>query len=142
MAHAPEGAMSIKSFRDLVAWQRGMTLAEQIYSLTRKFPPSERYGMSFQLRKATTSIPSNIAEGHQKPTRSYLYHLNIALGECNEAQTQLELSYRVGLAPESTVKPILADADEVGRLVRGLLNSVERRSQSDSDEGPERPDRP
>jgi four helix bundle protein len=60
--------MSVHSFRDLVAWQRSMTLAVDTYKLTRSFPSSERFGLSFQLRKAATSIPSNVAEGHVKPT--------------------------------------------------------------------------
>ena len=55
--------MSIQSYRDLEVWQRGMTMAEWAYALTRDYPPEERYGLTSQIRRAATSIPANIAEG-------------------------------------------------------------------------------
>ena len=118
--------MTIKSFRELLVWQRSMTLAEQVYELTNSFPREERYGLTAQLRRASVSIPSNIAEGHMLQTRHYLHHLTVAGGSDAELQTQLELSYRVGLTSEPRVVPILEHAAEIGRMLRGLHTAVER----------------
>jgi four helix bundle protein len=63
--------MSITSYRDLDAWQVGMTLAEAVYDVTENFPARERYGLAAQLRRSASGIPSNVAEGHQMGTRSY-----------------------------------------------------------------------
>ena len=71
---------TITSYRDLDAWQLGMTLVETIYALTQAFPVEEGFGLSAQVRRAAVGIPSNVAEGHQLGTRSYRHHVLIALG--------------------------------------------------------------
>lgn len=118
--------MTIKSFRELLVWQRSMTLAEQVYTLTEDFPSSERYGLTAQLRRASVSIPSNIAEGHMLQTGHYLHHLTVAAGSNAELQTQLELGYRLRLTSQSRVMPILDEAAEIGRMLRGLHAAVAR----------------
>jgi four helix bundle protein len=67
-----------QSFRDLIAWQRAMDLADMVYDLTEHFPPRELFGLASQMRKSAISIPSNIAEGSRRKTRSYVHHLTIA----------------------------------------------------------------
>ena len=119
--------MPIKSFRDLVVWQRAMTLVEHVYAATEHFPVSERYGLVAQLRKAAVSIPSNIAEGHARRTGHFRHHVNIALGSEAELQTQLELAYRLKLAPKAQVQPILDEAADVGRLLHGLERALAAR---------------
>jgi four helix bundle protein len=69
------------TYRDLVVWKQGMDLTEQCYKATAPFPRSELYGLTSQLRRASVSIPSNIAEGHgRRSTKAYLNHVSIAIG--------------------------------------------------------------
>ena len=118
--------MRIKSYRDLNVWQLSMRLAEDIYTIVKKFPLHERFGLSLQLRKAGVSIPSNIAEGSNYGTqRRYIHHLRIACGSEGELQTQLELSQRLRFASASDVHRALNDASEVGRMLKGLIRSLD-----------------
>lgn len=104
-----------------------MKLAESVYSLVAGFPADERYGLTSQLRRAAVSIPSNIAEGWgYGRTGRYIHHLRIARGSEHELITQLELSARLGLARTEHVAPILNQATEVGRMLTGLIRSLER----------------
>ena len=88
--------MVIQSYRDLKVWQTGIDLAEECYFVTRDFPIEERYGMISQIRRASASIPANIAEGHGRKTRAeYIQFLYIAQGSLKELETHLILSKRV-----------------------------------------------
>jgi four helix bundle protein len=118
--------MAIKSFRDLKVWRASMQLAEAIYPLVRQLPADEKFGLSLQMRKAGVSIPSNIAEGsgHGK-NRVYVHHLRIARGSEAELETQLELLVRLKYARPEQVQPVLAQASEVGRMLNGLIRSLE-----------------
>ena len=104
-----------------------MDLATDIYRLVEQFPSNERFALSPQLRRATTSIPSNIAEGFGYGAgRRNIHHIRIALGSNLELQTQLLLVERLRLAPPNQVEPILNRAIEVGRMLNGLIKSLER----------------
>ena len=115
----------IRTFRDLIAWQRGMDLTVAVYKATERMPESERFGLTGQMRRAAVSIPSNIAEGYaRQSTGDYLKHLRIARGSFAELDTQTELSVRLSflnLAPELT--DLFAEQD---RILQGLIRSVER----------------
>ncbi|MFN2444367.1 MAG: four helix bundle protein [Vicinamibacterales bacterium] len=119
--------MAIRSFRDLIAWQRAMQLTEQIYALTANFPRTEQYGLTAQLRRAAVSIASNIAEGHARQTGHYLNHLSVACGSSAELQTQLELACRLGLVDPTRAAPVMDSAAEVGRLLHALAAAVGQR---------------
>ena len=87
----------IKSFRDLIAWRKGMELCKSVYALSSLFPDSERFGMTAQIRRAVVSIPSNIAEGYgRNRTQDYLRFLDIARGSLCEVETQLILVQEFG----------------------------------------------
>ena len=119
--------MTVKRYTDLVAWQKGMDLVEVIYRVTKTFPKEEVYGITAQMRRAAISIPSNIAEGHcRSGRREFVHHLSIALGSLGELETQVTISERLGFlsAPESS--EILITASETGRLIVGLMHSLER----------------
>ena len=127
-AYAEPARMKLKSYRDLKVWQLSMRLAEDIYTIVKKFPLDERFGLSLQLRKAGVSIPSNIAEGSNYGThRRYIHHLRVACGSEGELQTQLELSERLKFASPSDVRRALNDASEVGRMLNGLIRSLDQR---------------
>src|SRR5262245_40425510 len=114
----------ITSFRDLVAWQKSMELADVVYTLTERFPPREWFGLSYQMRKASVSIPSNIAEGHRRRRAAYRYHLEIALGSHGELETQSVLAANRKYIVGTDRTRLDALTAEVGRLVHGLFNSL------------------
>jgi four helix bundle protein len=109
-----------------------MTIAEQVYRLTGRFPKDEIYGMTSQIRRAAVSIAANVAEGHGREHRgSFVQFLRIAQGSLKELETHLLLALRVNLAPPDVVEPILAQCDELGRMLRSLIRSVQRRQADD-----------
>lgn len=117
----------IKSVQDLRVWHAGMDLAEACYRLTRSFPKDELYGgLTTQIRRASVSIPANIAEGYGRDARGdYLRFLAIARGSLRELETHCQIAERVGLATTEAIRPVLAQCDTVGRMLHGLIRSVE-----------------
>jgi len=112
-------------YRDLVVWQRGMSLAEATYRVTQDFPREEQFGLTSQARRAAVSIPANIAEGYGRGTRpAYISFVRIAQGSLKELETHLLLAGRPGFCREEAVKPLLAEADELGRMIRALLTRL------------------
>jgi four helix bundle protein len=117
-----------KSHKDLILWQKGMTLAAAIYRLAHTLPKHEVYGLASQIRRASVSIPSNVAEGAARhTTREFLSFLYIARGSCAELETQLTLMIELGYVTESGVAPVLDRCDEVGRLLNAVITSLRRR---------------
>jgi four helix bundle protein len=114
----------MQSFTDLKAWQTGMELVEEIYSLTRKLPKEEQYGLTAQLRRSVTSIVANVAEGFSRFT--YADKANkyvIARGECGETKAFLLIALRLKFvsAPES--RKAFQLVEQAGRLISGLIKS-------------------
>ena len=125
-------SLSVQSYRDLVLWQRGMGLAEVCYRVTASFPRDEIYGMTTQIRRAATSVPANIAEGHgRESTGSFVQFLRVAQGSVKELETHLLLAERVGIAEAEVVKPVLAECDEIGRMLRALIRSLQGKGSSE-----------
>jgi four helix bundle protein len=119
----------MRSFRDLIAWQKAMDLAQEIYAITAEFPADERFGLTSQLRRCAVSVPSNIAEGHGRLTTRDLQHfLGQARGSLLELQTQVILAGRLHPGRRDSLLAAMEHADEVGRLLNGLLNSTTRRA--------------
>src|SRR5436190_15569383 len=119
---------TIRSFRDLIAWQKAMDLADRIYDLTEDFPSREWFGLAQQMRKSAVSIPSNIAEGSRRKTPGYVHHLTIALGSHAELDTQCELASRrrfITAENRSRLEDLIA---EVGRVTHGLARSLDSES--------------
>lgn len=118
----------IRSFRDLDTWHVAMDLAVACYKVAKLLPASERFEMSSQIRKAATSVPSNVAEGHSTGSDGLcMRHLRIALGSVGELDTQLELSLRAGLLPSEDVRRLQEHAARTAQLLHGLLRSVRMR---------------
>ena len=121
------GPASIQSHRDLVVWQKSMDLAVSGYRMTEYFPTQERYGMKSQVRRSGASVPANIAEGYGRESPgAYAQQLRVAQGSLKELETHIELANRVGLVADDAIRPILALADEVGKMLRSLIRSIER----------------
>jgi len=117
--------VGVRSYRDLIAWQRAMELVERVYAMTRRFPDDERYGLASQMRRAAVSIPSNIAEGHGRLHRpDYLRFLSVARGSFMEVETQVEIADRLGYLSTEEMADLAGPLREVGRLLNGLVRSL------------------
>jgi four helix bundle protein len=115
----------VKSYRDLIAWQKSIELAGLAYQIATRLPKLEVYEMGSQIRRAAVSIPSNIAEGHaRKYTREYLHFLAIAKGSLAELQTLLEITVRFGYGRALDIAPVLAMSEQVEKILAGLTNSL------------------
>jgi four helix bundle protein len=100
-------------------------LVLQIYRLTKSFPPEERYGLTSQLRRAALSVPTNIAEGSKRHTNpEYARFLNIAEGSLAETEYLVMVSRDLGYLPMGSSKPVLAEADEIAKMLHGLRAKV------------------
>ena len=119
----------IESYKDLIAWQRGMELVEQVYRITSTFPSQEKFGLTSQVRRAAVSIPANIAEGYGRRTRvDYVRFLDIARGSANEVETHLLLGLRLNFATGDDIAVALELINEVQKVLRGLAESLRRMS--------------
>ncbi len=116
---------AIRDFRDLICWQKGMTLARAVYGLASGFPAEERYGLTSQVRRAAVGIPANIAEGFGRSSRAdYLRFLDMARGSVNELETLLQLSVDLGLSETGAGSSLMNDAREVQRIISGLIRAL------------------
>jgi four helix bundle protein len=116
--------------KDLIVWQKAVSLATQVYVVTGSLPNDERYGLTAQMRRAAISVPSNIAEGAGRANRAeYLRYLNIARGSLAELETQVQIANGLGILS----KPIDNQISEVGRLLTKLIQRLrEQRLESGS----------
>jgi four helix bundle protein len=105
-----------------------MALAALCYTKTRLFPSAETFGMTAQIRRSAASIPANIAEGKgREQTGSYIQALRIAQGSLKELETHVLLAQTVGLMEGADADQVLALSDEVGKLPRSLIRSLQEK---------------
>jgi four helix bundle protein len=120
--------LSRLSHKDLILWQKAMDLAERVYQVSTAIPRSELFGLVSQLRRAGTSVPSNIAEGSaRRSTKEFIYFLRVARGSMAELETQLLLAHRVGYLPDSEVAELQNLIDEIGRILNTVVAGLHRR---------------
>jgi four helix bundle protein len=127
---------TITSFRQLIVWQKSIDLAIQCYQLARRLPRSEQSVLGHQIRKSSVSMPSNVAEGFSRhSTAFYIQHLWTAHASGAELEAQLEIGRRIEIVNEQEAERLIGHAQEVGRMINGLVRSLERgfpnRSQRD-----------
>ncbi len=116
-----------QSYQRLVVWEKAMDLVVECYSLARKLPADERFELSAQIRSAAVSVVANIAEGHGRlHAGDFVRFLSYASGSLREVETELLVAVRVGYLTPASVAPALELADEVGRMLAGLIRSVRR----------------
>ena len=112
------------SYREQFIWKRGIQLSINCYKLTEKFPKSELYGLTSQIRRASVSVPSNIAEGYGRRTQNeYIQFLHIALGSLRELDTQLIIAKEVNLTNPELFNPVL---EEVDRMQGILVSTIQK----------------
>lgn len=118
--------MTVRDFRDLHIWQKAMALTEAVYGISQAFPSTESFGLTGQMRRAAISVASNIAEGHARESqREFARFLAIARGSLAELQTQLLLAERIGYGRRHEMPAVLAAAEELGKMLRGMQRTVE-----------------
>lgn len=123
--------MGVKSYEDLEVWQHGMEIVEITYRLTQHFPPDEIYGLRLQMRRASVSIPSNTAEGHERAgTKEFLHFLSIARGSPGELHTQYLLSVRLRYISEENFQSLSEKLNLLGKKLNNLSKSLRARLQS------------
>ena len=118
-----------ESFRDLVVWQKSMALATDVYRVTKGFPRSEVYGLTNQVRRAVVGVPSNIAEGKGRLSKKeFVQFLARARGSLLEAETQIEISRNLQYLDEAAFSALSKQCGEVGRLLNGLMRSIQKQT--------------
>ncbi len=117
--------MKVKDYKDLKIWQKGIEIADKIYSVTEGFPKMELYGLTSQMKRASVSIPSNIAEGfarqHSKEYKQFLY---ISLGSCAELETQLILANKRNYLTKSKLEELAEDINHENRMIVSLISKI------------------
>lgn len=120
---------SLQSYRELIVWQKSMDLTVRIYSITRSFPAEEKFGIISQMRRAASSIPSNIAEGQARSTTAqFLHFLSIARGSLAEQETFVTLSSRLDLLTQPVSEDLLTQCAEINKMLNGLIKSLSSRA--------------
>jgi four helix bundle protein len=120
-----------RSHSDLIAWRKAMDLVEGVYQESKSWPAEERFGLIAQIRRAVISVPANIAEGSGRTgPAEFRRHLSIAHGSLREVQTLLEVASRLGIMTQPNAVGLLAMSDEVSRVLRGLIRSLDPNRQS------------
>ena len=118
----------VRSYKDLLVWQKAMHIAAATYELSRAYPRDELFGLTSQSRRAASSIPANIAEGYGRDSRpSFIQFLRIAQGSLKELETHLLLAERVRIIEADRTRTLLSDLDELGRMLRALILVLQRR---------------
>ena len=116
----------VKTFKDLLVWQKSYELCLKIYRATKDFPKTEQYGITPQLRRAALSIPSNISEGcGRKGTKEFIQFLYIAYGSNCELETQIMISRDLDFSDSQKAEELLSDIGSVERMLKGLIKSLE-----------------
>jgi len=119
----------MKSYKDLVAFQKAYELALGTYQITRNYPKEEIYGLVSQMRRDAVAVPCNIAEGYRRSRKEYIHFLRIAQGSCSELETLLSLSQDLKFIAESRSSNLYQLQEEVSRLLTGLITSLVRKPQ-------------
>ena len=119
----------LKSFKELKVWQKSYKLCLKVYKITKKFPKTEVYSFTSQMRRAALSITCNIAEGYgRKTTPDYLRFLYMSYGSICELETQTLLAGDLEYIETESLYELQGDLGEVERMLKALIKSIERRN--------------
>jgi four helix bundle protein len=114
-----------RHYKDLLVWQKGISLSKLVYKLTANFPVDERFGLTSQMRRAAVSVPSNIAEGQARQgTKEFLQFLSHAEGSLAELETQLLLCVELEFAKDSGIAAPLQEIDELQKMLIALKRKL------------------
>lgn len=112
-------------FRELVIWKRSRLLCSKIYEVTSKFPADEKFGLTNQLRRASVSIPSNIAEGSSRNSnKDFSRFLEIAIGSAYEMETQLLIASDLNFISENELSTLITEMEEIIKMISKFRSSL------------------
>ncbi len=124
-----ETLKEIKSYKDLLIWQMGMSLCKLVYEIVAEFPIDERFGLISQMKRSAISIPSNIAEGYGRNyTNNYIQFLSIARGSLMELETQVILSFELHFLPEDKFNQLMNLIEEEGKMLNSFIKSIKNKT--------------
>jgi four helix bundle protein len=113
--------MGLKSYHELIVWQKSIDIVEKIYTVTQGFPKDELYALTNQIRRSAVSIPSNIAEGQaRKATKEFLNFISIAQGSRAELETQVIIANRLKYIDDNKTEQLLSDLAEIAKMLYAL----------------------
>lgn len=118
-------SVRIKTYRDLLVWQKSMALVTEIYRLLKSFPKDETYGLASQIRRCAVSVPSNIAEGYgRNSTNDYIRFLYIATASLYELQTQIEIALNLQYLSKTDFDKLYESSREIERMLSSLTGKL------------------
>ena len=116
---------ALKSYKDLIVYQKGYNLALDVYRVTKDYPQDERFGLISQMRRSAVSIPINIAEGYRRNSiNEYIQFVHIAYGSCGELETLIALSRDLEFIDKDRFTKLYELQEEVSKLLNGLIRSL------------------
>lgn len=119
--------MAMRNFRDLEVWVLGKEVSREIYTATRSFPKEEIYGITSQMRRASISVPSNIAEGSSRHSnKDFTRFLEIAIGSCFELETQVIICQELGYLDEAISGSLLEKLTLLEQKINSFIQSVKK----------------
>ena len=119
----------MKTYKELIAWQKGIELVLLAYKITQKFPKEELYALADQIKRSSVSIPSNIAEGFGRHSdNDFIRFLNISRGSLFELQTQLEISFRLDFIKSEDYEVTMQLAVEIDKMLNALISKIKQNS--------------
>lgn len=118
----------VKSYKDLLVWQKAVDLAETVYAATNQFPKNQQYSLAQQMERSAVSISSNIAEGAGRhSTKEFKQFISIAIGSLAELETQIIIAERQKFVDAQKAKDMMLRIDEIGKMLYGLRNKLQER---------------
>lgn len=119
----------VQGYKELIVWQKSMTLVQEVYLLTRAFPKEEMFGLTSQIRRSAVSIPSNIAEGRSRRTRKdFSQFLAIALGSAAELETQLLIAKSLTYGDASRYSTLEIEVNEIMKILNKMISNLKANS--------------
>ena len=117
--------VKIENYKELKVWRKGIEIVDLVYKLTDSFPDDEKFGLISQMRRAATSVPSNIAEGKGRyHNKEYVQFLYLARGSLYELMTQIKLANRLKYITEAESSDILGLCWDISGGTNGLINTL------------------
>jgi len=117
----------IKSYKDLEIWKKGIILSMEIYSVTSSFPHNEQYGLTSQIRRASTSIPANIAEGYGRESgKNYIQFLKISRGSLYELDTFLTIAFGLKYLTKEQRTNLNDKTEELSKMINSLIKKLDQ----------------
>ncbi|PHR74689.1 MAG: four helix bundle protein [Lutibacter sp.] len=118
----------MKTYRELIIWQKSMKLVTLNYQITKNFPETEKFGLTSQIQRSAISIPSNIAEGYGRNSlNDYIRFLNISNGSLYELQTQIEIAYNLKYTNKETFEKVYENSREIERMMSSLIRKLKEK---------------